>query len=91
LYWFALDTPTTSHCDASCTPYWAPVTGTPSGTTGVTGTLGTIKRAGGITQATYDGHPVYMYIGDSGPGQANGNGLILNGGTWHLVRISGSH
>jgi predicted lipoprotein with Yx(FWY)xxD motif len=28
---------------------------------GVTGRLGTIKRPGGATQATYDGHPLYTY------------------------------
>jgi predicted lipoprotein with Yx(FWY)xxD motif len=41
---------------------------------------------GGV-QATYDGHPLYTYIGDSGPGQANGNDLDLNGGFWYDIRI----
>ena len=40
-------------------------------------------------QATYDGHPLYAYIGDSHPGQANGNNLDLNGGLWYEVRLSG--
>jgi predicted lipoprotein with Yx(FWY)xxD motif len=62
-----------------------PVTAGP----GVTGTLGTIKRADGSTQATYDGHPLYTYVGDSAPGQAHGNGLNLNGGLWHEVTPSG--
>ena len=31
-------------------------------------------------QATYDRHPLYTYIGNSAPGQTNGNGLDLNGG-----------
>ena len=35
---------------------------------GVTGRLGAITRAGGAVQVTYDGHPLYTYIGDSGPG-----------------------
>ena len=51
-----------------------------------TGKLGTIKRPGGTTQATYDGHPLYTYIGDNAPGQANGNKLDLNGGYWYEVR-----
>ena len=55
---------------------------------GVTGKLGTIKRPGGGLQATYDGHPLYTYIGDRGPGQANGNDLDLNGGFWYDIRIS---
>jgi predicted lipoprotein with Yx(FWY)xxD motif len=88
LYWFAPDTPATSKCTGSCAAYWPPVTGDPRAGPGVTGTLGTIKRPGGGLQATYDGHPLYTYIGDSGPGQAHGNDLNLNGGLWYEVRVS---
>jgi predicted lipoprotein with Yx(FWY)xxD motif len=56
---------------------------------GVTGTLGTIRRADGTVQATYDGHPLYTYIGDSARGQASGNDLNLNGGLWHEVTVTG--
>ena len=55
---------------------------------GVTGTLATITRADGSTQETYDGHPLYTYVGDSGPGQDHGNNLNLNGGLWHVVPVS---
>jgi len=89
LYWFAPDTPTASKCTGSCTAYWPPVIGSPAAGPGVTGRLGTVKRAGRAVQATYDGHPLYTYIGDSGPGQANGNNLNLNGGPWYEVRVSG--
>ena len=89
LYWFAPDTATKSVCYGSCAAYWPPVTGTPSAGPGVTGTLGTITRTDGTTQATYDGHPLYTYIGDSAPGQASGNNLNLNGGLWHEVPITG--
>jgi predicted lipoprotein with Yx(FWY)xxD motif len=89
LYWFAPDTPTTSNCNGSCAGYWPPVFGSAKPGPGVTGTLGTIKRADGSTQATYNGHPLYTYIGDSGPGQAHGNGINLNGGLWHEIRVTG--
>jgi predicted lipoprotein with Yx(FWY)xxD motif len=89
LYWFAPDTPATSKCTGSCTAYWPPVTGSPKAGPGVTGTLGTIKRPGGGLQATYEGHPLYTYVGDNGPGQAQGNDLNLNGGLWYEVRASG--
>ena len=89
LYWFAPDTPTTSACTGSCAAYWPPVTGSPKAGPGVTGKLGTIKRPGGAVQATYDGHPLYTYAGDSGPRQARGNNLELNGGLWYEVRASG--
>ena len=65
LYWFAPDTPATSECTGSCAAYWPPVTGNPMAGPGVTGRLGTIKRPGGAKQATYNGHPLYTYIGDS--------------------------
>jgi len=89
LYWFAPDTPTASACTGSCAVYWPPVTGSPHAGPGVTGPLGTITRPGGAVQATYDGHPLYTYIGDSGPRQARGNDLDLNGGLWYEVRVSG--
>jgi predicted lipoprotein with Yx(FWY)xxD motif len=87
LYWFAPDTSTSSKCFGSCATYWPPVSGSPTAGPGVTGKLGTIKRPGGGLQATYDGHPLYTYIGDSGPGQANGNDLDLNGGYWYDIRL----
>jgi predicted lipoprotein with Yx(FWY)xxD motif len=89
LYWFAPDTSTKSACYGSCAAYWPPVTGTPSAGPGVTGTLGTISRTDGTKQATYDGHPLYTYIGDNAPGQASGNNLNLNGGLWHEVPVTG--
>ncbi len=55
------------------------------GRPGVTGQLGTITRTDGTTQAVYDGHPLYTYIGDSAPGQDAGNDLNLNGGLWRDV------
>jgi predicted lipoprotein with Yx(FWY)xxD motif len=88
LYWFAPDTSTGSKCFGSCATYWPPVPGSAAAGPGVTGTLGTIKRPGGGLQATYNGHPLYTYIGDSAPGQANGNDLDLNGGFWYDVRVS---
>jgi predicted lipoprotein with Yx(FWY)xxD motif len=88
LYWFAPDTPTKSACYGSCAAYWPPVYGAQKAGPGVTGKLGTIKRTDGTIQATYDGHPLYTYIGDSHPGQASGNDINLNGGLWYEVRVS---
>jgi predicted lipoprotein with Yx(FWY)xxD motif len=87
LYWFAPDTPTKSACYGSCAQYWPPVPGPDSAGAGVTGHLGTIRRTGGALQETYNGHPLYTYIADSGPGQAHGNNLNLNGGVWHEVIV----
>jgi predicted lipoprotein with Yx(FWY)xxD motif len=88
LYWFAPDTPTTSKCYGSCAQYWPPVIGTAAAGSGVTGKLGTIKRSDGSSQVTYNGHPLYTYVGDTAPGQAHGNNLNLNGGLWHEITVS---
>lgn len=90
LYWFALDTSTTSKCTGSCASFWPPVQGPATAGSGVTGTLGEITRPDGTMQATYDGHPLYTYKGDSAPGQNNGNGKNLSGGVWHEMTVSGS-
>jgi predicted lipoprotein with Yx(FWY)xxD motif len=90
LYWFAIDTSTTSKCTGSCVTYWPPVKGPLTAGSGVTGTLGTITRPDGTTQATYDGHPLYTYAADGAPGQAKGNGLNLSGGLWYEMTVSGS-
>jgi predicted lipoprotein with Yx(FWY)xxD motif len=84
LYSFAPDTPTKSNCNGACAKFWPPVKGAVSAS-GVKGTFGTIKRSDGSVQATFDGHPLYTYVGDTAPGQAKGNNLNLNGGVWHDV------
>jgi predicted lipoprotein with Yx(FWY)xxD motif len=88
LYLFVPDPPDKSTCYGDCAAYWPPVTGTPTAGTGVTGKLGTIRRAGGGNQVTYDGHPLYTYVGDSAPGQANGNNITLNGGLWREIVVA---
>ena len=88
LYSFAPDTPASSKCYGSCAAYWPPVTGTTAAGQGLPGKVTTITRAGGSRQLTYNGHPLYTYIGDTAPGQAHGNNLNLNGGLWHEVPAS---
>jgi predicted lipoprotein with Yx(FWY)xxD motif len=88
LYSFAPDTPASSKCYGSCAAYWPPVTGTTSAGQGLPGKVATITRTGGARQLTYNGHPLYTYIGDTAPGQARGNNLNLNGGLWHEVPAS---
>ncbi len=88
LYSFAPDTSTKSNCNGACATNWPPVKG-PVSAAGVKGTFATIKRTDGSTQATFDGHPLYTFAGDSAPGQANGNGVNADGGVWHEITTSG--
>ena len=89
LYSFAPDTPAKSNCNGTCAQNWPPVKG-PATASGVKGTLGTIKRSDGSVQATFDGHPLYTFVGDTAAGQAKGNGLNAAGGLWHEITTSGS-
>jgi predicted lipoprotein with Yx(FWY)xxD motif len=89
LYWFGPDTSTKSVCTGPCVTFWPPLKG-PVTSMGIKGTFGTIKRSDGTTQATFNGHPLYTYKGDTAPGKATGNGITLNGGVWHEVTVSGS-
>jgi predicted lipoprotein with Yx(FWY)xxD motif len=85
VYWFVADTATKSECNGLCTAYWPPVKGPLTAGTCLTRRLGTIARSDGVTQATYDGHPLYTYIGDSSPGQARGGAPSMNGGPWREI------
>ncbi len=89
VYTFAADSPGKSNCTGSCAAYWPPVTGSPSAAPGIPGTFATITRADGTKQVTWNGHPLYTYVGDRGPGQASGNNLNLNGGLWKEIVVSG--
>jgi len=89
LYTFAPDKANKSVCYGDCASYWPPVPGNMSAGPGVTGKIGTIKRTDGSTQATYDGHPLYTYVGDKSPGQDGGNDINLNGGLWKVVSVTG--
>jgi predicted lipoprotein with Yx(FWY)xxD motif len=92
LYWFAIDTPTTSKCNGTCATYWPPVIGKPTAAAGMSlpHALGSITRSNGQIQATYAGHPLYTYVGDAAAGDVKGNGKNLSGGLWWAATPSGA-
>ena len=90
VYSFAPDTMTTSDCNGACAAAWPPVKGPVTAAAGLTGKLGTIKRSDGSAQATFDGHPLYTFVKDTGPGTDTGNGVSAFGGLWHALTASGS-
>ncbi len=84
LYLYKKDTAGVSNCTGGCAAAWPPltVTGAPTVGSGVTGTLGTIKRTDGSTQVTYNGWPLYYYAADTKAGDTNGQGF---GSVWYVV------
>jgi predicted lipoprotein with Yx(FWY)xxD motif len=90
VYTFAADTtPGKSSCYGSCAAYWPPVIGAAAAAAGIPGTFATITRTDGTKQVTWNGHPLYTYVGDHGPGTATGNNLNINGGLWKEITVSG--
>jgi predicted lipoprotein with Yx(FWY)xxD motif len=91
LYWFVPDGPAKSVCNDGCAQVWPPLKGPASAAQGVSlpGAFGTITRSDGTKQATYHGHPLYTYVGDSARGQTNGNGIDQSGGLWWAITPAG--
>ena len=92
LYLFEKDKNHRSACYGACARYWPPLLshGKPVARAGVKQSLvGTTRRRNGSKQATYAGHPLYRYVGDSRPGQTNGAGLDDFGGGWDPISPSG--
>jgi predicted lipoprotein with Yx(FWY)xxD motif len=86
VYWYSKDVKNggSSACTGQCLSAWPALTGKPAAVSGIrlNGILGMITRPGGIVQATYNGYPLYLYAGDSGPGKTAGNDV---GGVWHVI------
>jgi predicted lipoprotein with Yx(FWY)xxD motif len=82
-------------CKASnmCFTFWPPVKVSSakqlSKAPGINGKLGVWKR-NGFNQVTLNGHPLYRFSGDSRKGTASGEGIKSFGGTWHVIKASGS-
>ena len=92
LYLWEADKNGTSTCSGACAAAWPPVTtsGAPVAGSGVDkALLGTVKRADGIEQVTYNGHPLYYYVGDTGPGTAKGQGSKDFGASWYVLSAKG--
>jgi predicted lipoprotein with Yx(FWY)xxD motif len=51
--------------------------------------LGTTKRRNGDKQVTYDGHPLYYYVGDNKPEQVRCQDVREFGGRWYVVKSDG--
>jgi predicted lipoprotein with Yx(FWY)xxD motif len=91
VYLFEKDKGASSSCTGACASVWPPL----SSAKGIAGQglsaakLGSIKRSDGKTEATYGGHPLYTYAGDTKPGETRGQGLDQFGAEWYVLNAAG--
>ena len=93
LYLWEADKHGTSTCSGACAAAWPAVTvsNAPLAGSGVDkALLGMVKRADGTEQVTYNGHPLYYYAGDTGPGTAKGQGSKDFGASWYVLSAKGA-
>ena len=93
VYLWVADTNGKSVCSGACAGAWPPVM--VSGTVTASGSakssdLGSTTRSDGSKQVTYNGHPLYYFVGDAGAGTASGQGSDQFGAKWWLVSPAGS-
>lgn len=92
LYLFEKDTGAASTCAGSCAGVWPPYAGpAPHAGAGATAALvGSFARPDGSQQVSYNGHPLYYYVGDAKPGDTRGEGLNQFGAKWYVLGASGA-
>lgn len=89
LYMYTKDTANTSTCTDQCATAWPPLLfkgasdDNPSLELGLDGKIGTITRADGGRQVTYNGMPLYYFAQDTKPGDANGQNV---GQVWFVIQ-----
>jgi predicted lipoprotein with Yx(FWY)xxD motif len=92
VYLFTRDSGTMSECSGACAVNWPPVRATAKPTIGSganASLVSTTSRSAGAKQVTYNGHPLYLFKGDSSPGDTNGQGLNAFGGSWYALSPAG--
>lgn len=89
VYLFTRDTTKHSNCSSTCAKTWPRVltSGTPHAGTGVAQSKLSQTSA---HQVTYNGHPLYYYVGDKAAGQTNGQGRSSFQGRWWVLSPQGS-
>ena len=81
LYTFDRDQAGISNCRGECASVWKPAVLDAGVELGENYSI--IERADGSMQAAFRGKPLYLYAGDSKPGDINGDGID---GVWRLAR-----
>jgi predicted lipoprotein with Yx(FWY)xxD motif len=92
LYAFSIDTRTMSKCTGMCAKFWPPVLTTRAVKAGPgvnQHMLGTLRRADGTLQVSYNGHPLYFFALGLNSG-TSGAGAPVFGGVFNLVNTNGT-
>jgi predicted lipoprotein with Yx(FWY)xxD motif len=91
VYVFDSDVPGsgTSNCSGQCLEAWPPVVAESDSpqVDGVTGEVGTITRDDGTRQVTLEGWPLYLWQGDTAPGDTTGQAVQ---GVWWVIGPDGT-
>jgi len=80
LYFYVMDSHITSNCEGDCAVKWPPLRASASDV-GV-GNYDIMRRRDGQLQWAWRRHPLYLYSGDTKPGDETGDGF---GDKWHIV------
>jgi predicted lipoprotein with Yx(FWY)xxD motif len=89
LYTLSVEGNSKFSCTGACLSIWPPVL-VPNAISvykvgaGVAGHIAFVARTSTMKQVTFNGFPLYIYSGDGGPGQAYGQGIVADGGTWYV-------
>jgi len=75
-------------CTGACESAWPPISA--SATSSAISALAAVKRPDGAAQLAYNGEPLYTFSGDKAAGEANGQGIKADGGTWSAVTTGAS-
>jgi predicted lipoprotein with Yx(FWY)xxD motif len=92
LYLFGKDRSGKSACSGQCATFWSPLVanGKPQVAGGAKASLiGSVRRADGRRQVTYNHHPLYTFVKDKQKGQTKGEGLKVFGAKWYAVSPAG--
>ncbi len=92
LYVLSTESKGTLHCTSgACLAGWPPLLVAKNAMitagAGVKGKVSHVTR-GSRWQVTYNGWPLYTFVGDSGPGKSAGENIVAFGGTWYLAHAA---
>ncbi|HEX7026117.1 MAG TPA: hypothetical protein VF268_02675 [Gammaproteobacteria bacterium] len=81
-------------CNAACAQVWRPYIAPQADPTAADpevqeNLISTVRRQDGSAQVTYNGHPLYYYVRDLGPGQTTGQDVTDAWGEWYLITPEG--